>query len=107
MMIVAADASVLVAELPRQRGRALLTHTDLRVVVAEQQWEETEHELRRRVGAMVATNRLSGEQGAELLRTTLALATVAAIEVIRGLSPRDPRVSADARVVLSLWGRWR
>ncbi len=48
-MIVVADASVLVAELPRQRGRALLSRADLRVVVAEEQWDETEHELGRRL----------------------------------------------------------
>ncbi len=43
-MIVVADASVLVAELLRQRGRALFARPDLRVVVAEEQWNETEHE---------------------------------------------------------------
>jgi hypothetical protein len=44
-MIVVADASVLVAELLRQRGRDLLSHPDLQVVVAEDQWNETLHEL--------------------------------------------------------------
>jgi hypothetical protein len=34
-MIVVADASVLVAELLRQRGRDLLSHPGLQVVVAE------------------------------------------------------------------------
>ncbi|MGH8572732.1 MAG: hypothetical protein ACREX8_09170 [Gammaproteobacteria bacterium] len=33
-MIVVADASALVAELLRTRGRALLTHPELRVLVA-------------------------------------------------------------------------
>jgi hypothetical protein len=44
-MIVVADASVLVAELLRQRDRDLLSHPDLQVVVAEDQWDETLHEL--------------------------------------------------------------
>jgi hypothetical protein len=45
-MIVAADASVLVGELLRERGRQLLLHPSLHVVVAEDQWEEAEHEPR-------------------------------------------------------------
>jgi hypothetical protein len=36
-VIVVADASALVAELLRTRGRELLAHPDLRVVVAEEQ----------------------------------------------------------------------
>jgi hypothetical protein len=48
-VIVVADASVLVGELLRKRGRELLLHHDLRVLVAEHQWEETEHELSRRL----------------------------------------------------------
>lgn len=48
-MIVVADASVLVAELLRRRGRELLAHPELHVVVAEAQWEETRHELSRRL----------------------------------------------------------
>lgn len=42
-MIVVADARVLVAELLRRRGRELLSRPDLRVVVAEHQWNETAH----------------------------------------------------------------
>lgn len=51
-MILAADASVLVGELLRKRGRELLLHPDLRVLVAEQQWEEAEHELSRRLSIL-------------------------------------------------------
>jgi hypothetical protein len=51
-MIVVADASVLVGELLRKRGRELFLHSVLRVVVAEDQWSETEHELSRRLGIM-------------------------------------------------------
>jgi len=47
-MIVAADASVLVGELLRTKGRELFRHPALHVVVAEDQWTETEHELARR-----------------------------------------------------------
>jgi hypothetical protein len=42
-VIVAADASVLVAELLRARGRALILDPRLQFVVSEEQWSETEH----------------------------------------------------------------
>lgn len=47
------------AELLRSRGRALLSRDDLRVVVAEEQWEETEHELSRRLAIIVKQGRIS------------------------------------------------
>ncbi len=57
-MIVVADASVLVGELLRRRGRELLSDPDLHVLVAEHQWEETEHELSRRLGSWCLRNGL-------------------------------------------------
>jgi hypothetical protein len=51
-MIVVADASVLVAELLRRRGRELLSHPELGVVVAEDQWEEAEHRIKERFRAL-------------------------------------------------------
>jgi hypothetical protein len=50
-MIIVADASVLVVELLRQRGRLLITDPRLDVVVAEEQWNETEHEIARRLAS--------------------------------------------------------
>ena len=61
-MIVVADASVLVAELLRRRGRELLSRPDLRVVVAEDQWNETTHELDKRLAAIVRHGHLSPSQ---------------------------------------------
>jgi hypothetical protein len=52
-VIVVADASVLVGELLRQRGRDLVLHENLRVLVTEHQWSEAEHELRRRLDILV------------------------------------------------------
>ncbi len=72
-MIVVADASVLVAELLRQRGRALLSRADLRVVVAEEQWDETEHELGRRLALIVEQGRLTAEQAYQLQQAVQAL----------------------------------
>ncbi len=51
-MNVVADASVLVAQLLRDRGRAMFGHPDLNVLVAEEQWEEAEHELARRLDVL-------------------------------------------------------
>ena len=39
--MIVVDASFLVGELLRKRGRELLLRTDLRVLVAEHEWEET------------------------------------------------------------------
>lgn len=61
-MIVVADASVLVGELLRQRGRELLLHPDLNIVVAEDQWEEAEHELARRLGILESRGVLTAAQ---------------------------------------------
>ncbi len=58
-MIVVADASALVAELLRARGRQLLAHPDLRVVVAEQQGDATQLELQRRIDAISEQGRLT------------------------------------------------
>ena len=101
-MIVVGDASVLVGELLRQRGRALLLHPGLRVVVAEHQWREAEHELRARVAKLVADRGLSKEAGNSLLAAALGVVDAGAIEVVarqayepmeviaRGRVPRDP-----------------
>ena len=65
-MILVANASVLVAELLRTRGRALLSHPDLRIVVAEQQWDETQYELARRLAAIVERGKITSAQAASL-----------------------------------------
>jgi hypothetical protein len=48
-MIVVADASVLVAELIRARGRLLVRDVGLGVVVTEEQWDEAQYELDQRL----------------------------------------------------------
>ena len=61
-VLVVADASVLVGELLRQRGRELLLDPELRLLVAEHQWEEAEHELSRRLKILEQQGRLTAEQ---------------------------------------------
>jgi predicted nucleic acid-binding protein len=90
-VIVVADASVLVGELLRQRGRELLLHSDLRVLVAEHQWEETEHELSRRLNILESQGRLTAEQRVALEQAVSDLVETRAIEVV----PRDTYASLE------------
>jgi predicted nucleic acid-binding protein len=113
-MIIVADASVLVGELLRRRGRELFARTDLRVVVAEEQWDETEHELARRVDIIVAQGRLSAAQAQVLQDAVYGLIDSRAIEVIprrfyvdqeaiaRRRVPRDPRDWPPVALALAL-----
>jgi predicted nucleic acid-binding protein len=102
-VIVVADASVLVGELLRKRGRELLSHPRLRVLVAEHQWEEAEHELSRRLGILVSRKRLTAEQRASLEHTVSDLVDTQAIEVVphetyaRLEQPAIERVPRDQR----------
>lgn len=111
-MIVVADASALVAELLRTRGRELLAHPDLRVVVAEEQWDETQHELQRRIGVIVEQGRLTDDHAKRLYDEVIALVDEQVIEIIprclyehmeavaRRRVPRDP---TTGRRWLSHW----
>ncbi len=102
-MIIVADASVLVAELLRHRGRVLFTNPRLNVVVAEEQWEETEHEVSRRIAIIVRQERITPEQASKLFTDLSALRSTHSIEVVsrdlyehvevaaRRRIPRDPK----------------
>ena len=81
-MILVADASVLVAELLRERGRALVRRPDVQLVVAEEQWEETLHELERRLGVLEARGLITRARGEELRALVAALISAGAIEVV-------------------------
>lgn len=101
-MLVVADASVLVAELLRERGRALIADPRLRIIVAEDQWSETRHELGRRVAFLVEHARLTDEQASRIQHAIESLIDARVIDVIpravyehmektaRRRVPRDP-----------------
>jgi hypothetical protein len=91
-MIVVADASVLVGELLRRRGRELLLHPDLRVLVAEHQWEETEHELSDRLEILESRGIFTAAQREALERSVRNLIDVRAIEV----APRDTYAALES-----------
>lgn len=61
-MIVVVDASILVAELLRKRGRKLFGHRELICVVAEKQCGEAEHEIEKRLGVLADRGVFGPEQ---------------------------------------------
>jgi predicted nucleic acid-binding protein len=113
-MIVVVDASVLVSELLRKRGRELFAHPGLRCVVAEEQWQEAEHELEKRISVIVGQGRLTAEQARLLHEAVRDLVDAGVIEVIPSASyghleavahrrvPRDPNDWAPVALALAL-----
>jgi predicted nucleic acid-binding protein len=75
-MRLAVDASTMVAEALRARGRAILAHPSLDLIVAAEAWSETEHELRKRVALLVAHGHLEAEPATQLLDDVLATLAV-------------------------------
>ena len=112
-MRLVVDASTLVAEVLRRRGRQLLSHADLELFVAAEAWSETLHELRKRAALLVTRGHLNAEEATQLLND--ALATVGArvrpipaevyadrlTEASRRI-PRDPRDAPTVALALAL-----
>ena len=112
-MKLASDASALVAEALRDRGRRLISHHDLNLYVAPPTWSETVYEIGRRLEAMVLHGQIRP------LRRDLALAeaTVLLSEKVvvvpeaeygayeaeaRDRIPRDPNDWPTVALALSL-----
>ncbi|MFN8635557.1 MAG: PIN domain-containing protein [Chloroflexota bacterium] len=72
-MELAADASVLVAELLRARGVNLISNPALSLNLSAHAWSEVRHELPRRVAAGELRGRFSSHEAAIALRDALAL----------------------------------
>ena len=107
------DASTLVAEALRKRGRELLAHPDLDLVVAAAAWNETAHELRRRVAQLVAHGHLEQATAMRLLDEVLATLPTLVTLVPAAVSdpfleqayrrvPRDPNDAPTAALALAL-----
>ncbi|WP_264778113.1 PIN domain-containing protein [Deinococcus aetherius] len=95
------DASVLVGEVLRARGLALLAHPDVTLFQPQHAASETEHELRRRGGLMVRSGRAEAEQVEQLLENAFNFLTARIVYVVaadyadreaeaRRRVPRDP-----------------
>ena len=112
-MRLAVDASTLVAEVLRARGRQLLEHPDLDLVLATETWEETEHELRKRTSLLAQRGSLSEARAAQLLAEALALIAarvtlvppdlyVGRVAEAQRRVPRDPRDTPTVALALTL-----
>ncbi len=112
-MRLVVDASTLVAEAFRRRGRELLMSALLDLAMAADTWNETQHELGKRVALLVRRGHLELATAMQLLDE--ALATIAArvfvvpSEVYAGRMneaqrriPRDPRDAPTVALALTL-----
>jgi hypothetical protein len=79
-MNLAVDASVLIAELLRVRGRALFQRAGLQILVAQEQWAETERGLEQR--AVLLRQRVPAAEVEVLLDEAHALVAAGAVTVV-------------------------
>ncbi len=113
LMRLVVDASVLVAELLRMRGRALVAHPQLDLFLAADTFSETAHELRRRVAQLERHGQVTPEEAEQLLDGSLsaldlAVSTVPSTlyvkrsgEALRRI-PRDPNDVPTVALALAL-----
>lgn len=74
-MRIVVDANILVSEVTRKRGRHLIAHSDLDLLITERAWDEAQHEIRKRYEQIAQAGRLD------------QAASEAAEEAIRFLTP--------------------
>jgi predicted nucleic acid-binding protein len=110
---LAVDASTLVGEVLRARGRALLEHPDLDLVMAAEIWGETGHELRKRAALLAQRGLLSEARATQLVEDALALIAArvtvvppevyaARLDAARRRIPRDPQDAPTVALALAL-----
>ena len=73
-MRLVVDANILVGELLREKGRALVADERLELFVAAKAWEEARRELRRRVDVIAERGQLLRTTATELLNAAMTLA---------------------------------
>ncbi len=71
-MRLVVDASVLIAELLRARGRERLGDDRLELYLPEQTWGEVQHELPRRVAAFAHRHSIARSDADQLVRLSLS-----------------------------------
>lgn len=112
-MRLVTDASSLVAEALRARGRALLANPALDLVVAADAWQETQYELRQRAALLAERGHLTANDARELLEAALEAASTATmvvprevyadrLEEARRRIPRDARDAPTLALALTL-----
>ncbi len=93
-MRLVVDANILVSELLRQRGKALMMHSALRIAIAENVWDEAEHELRKRLIVMAKYSDSPEVVADTLLASTLDVVTAHIMQIpqsIYGMHEHDAR----------------
>jgi predicted nucleic acid-binding protein len=90
-MDLIADASAVVGELLRTRGRALLRHPEMVWFTTEEIQSEVHHEVVRRIRGLAQRQQLDAQEAANLAQRTLKLFddTVSVIPNIAYVSLRD------------------
>lgn len=112
-MLLAVDASTLIAEVLRARGRVLLGHPDLDLVMAFDAWRETELGLQKRAALLAERRMLPPASAAQILEEAVAAIT-AGVTVVppevysprlgeaRERIPQDPRDAPTVALALVL-----
>lgn len=112
-MRLVVDASTLVAEALRERGRRLLSNPALDLIAPAEVVEETEHELRKRVDLIAERGHLDTETATGLLDVALAMigarvliagreVYAARMEEARNRVPRDERDAPTVALAMAL-----
>jgi hypothetical protein len=70
---LAADASSLIEESLRARGRRLILHDDLDLYIAVRTWSEVLHEISSRVDSMIRHGHADPSERAETISDTEAM----------------------------------
>jgi len=106
------DASILIEEGFRVRGRQLLQHRTLKLSVATEAWSETQHERRKRIVMLVERGDLTPADAAQLADETAVIDAGLKIVPVLGYKqhldeaawriPRDPRDVFTVALALSL-----
>ena len=73
-MKLVVDANILVAELTRKRGRALIAGARRELLITEKPWEKSQHELAKRYRAIAERTGVSSESADEQFKLAVRLA---------------------------------
>jgi predicted nucleic acid-binding protein len=111
-LLLVVDASILIEEGFRNRGRHLFEHPSLQLAVASEAWSETVHERRKRVVRIVERGKLGPAEAADLAAKTSVIDARVTVykagnyaerlaEATRRI-PRDPRDAHSVALALQL-----
>ena len=72
-MRIVVDANILVAEVLRERGQAVMSSPRLELYVTEQAWAETDYEVRKRAAIIERQGRISPGTGEALVTAAVTV----------------------------------